>query len=72
MDRLTELAADLTALLDLIQREAESADRRDLTAPLAWLDEAHQWLRYELARSANPEREKEPVPFTYIPIAYRR
>lgn len=70
MDRLTELAADLTALLDLIQREAVAADRRDLTAPLAWLDEAGQWLRYELARAANEERE--PVLFTYIPLAYRK
>lgn len=72
MDRLTELATDLTALLDTIQREAEAADRRDLTAPLAWLDEASQWLRYELARAADPQGKKEPVPFTYIPLAYRR
>lgn len=72
MDRLTELAADLTALLDLIQREAETTDRRELTAPIAWLDEACQWLRYELALAANPDHEKEPVPFTYIPLAYRR
>ena len=72
MDRLTELAADLTALLDAIQCEAAAADRAELTAPLAWLDEASQWLRYELARAADPGCEKEPVPFTYIPLAYRR
>jgi hypothetical protein len=40
-------------------------------APLAWLDEASAWLQYELARAASPD-EREPVPFTYIPLAYRR
>ena len=71
MDHLSELAADLTRILDRLQSEAAQEERRELMAPLAWLDEASAWLRYELARAASPG-EREPVPFTYIPLAYRR
>ncbi len=70
MDRITELAAELAILLECLDREVAAADRNDLMPPLAWLDEASQWLRYELARTSSGE--PDPVPFTYIPLAYRR
>lgn len=71
MDRLAELADDLSSLLDQLQQEAQRRDQRELMAPLAWLDEASGWLRIELARAAAPRR-RDPVPFTYIPVGLRR
>ena len=71
MDRLSELANDLTKVLADLRQEADMRDLRQLAAPLAWLDEANCWLRYELARGRNPV-EREPVPFTYIPVDLRK
>lgn len=71
MDRLSELAADLTRVLTDLREEADARDLRELAAPLAWLDEANCWLRYELERVRNPA-QREPVPFTYIPVELRR
>jgi hypothetical protein len=70
MDRLAQLSADLTILLRELREEAVKRDMPQLTAPLAWLDEANGWLRYELVRSCCQERD--PVPFTYIPVEMRR
>jgi hypothetical protein len=41
---------------------------RSLMAPLAWLDEANSWLRYELVQRRT-DRPAEPVAFTYIPVS---
>ena len=70
MDRLTELAAELNSVLTQLQEEASRRDLRELNPPLAWLDESNSWLKYELARLYSVERD--PVPFTYIPLDLRR
>jgi hypothetical protein len=67
MDRLNELAADLSSVLEQLQDEAIRHDARELMAPLAWLDEANGWLAYEMAQRQAPVR-RDPVPFTYIPV----
>ena len=72
MDRLTTLARDLTSILEEIHEEAERRNIRGLDAPLAWLAEANGWLRVELARSTSPAPPPDVVPFTYIPVEYRR
>lgn len=70
MDRLAELSAELSSVLEQLRREAVRRDARELTAPLAWLDEANGWLKYELARVRGVEN-RDPVPFTYIPVNLR-
>ena len=70
MDRLAELAAELSTVLAQLREEANAGELRQLAAPLAWLDEANGWLKYELVRAYSPERD--PVPFTYIPADLRR
>jgi hypothetical protein len=70
MDRLAELAAELNSILAQLHEEAAQRDLRRLNAPLAWLDEANGWLKYELVRLYSVERD--PVPFTYIPVDLRR
>ena len=71
MDRLSMLADDLTTLLDQLHEEARGRDVRPLMAPLAWLDEANSWLRYELRALSAHERD-DGVPFTYVPLAFRK
>ena len=71
MDHLTQLSIDLSSVLDELRQEAAQRDLRRLAAPLAWLDEANGWLRYELERSTHPGT-RDPVPFTYIPADLRR
>lgn len=71
MDRVSRLADDLSAVLDELHRQAADDNVRSLMAPLAWLDEANGWLRYELARLPESPRD-DPVPFTYIPQSLRR
>ncbi len=71
MDRLALLSRDLSAILDQLHEEAARRNVNELAAPLAWLDEAHGWLRYELERTHLPEM-RDPVPFTYIPLELRR
>ncbi len=71
MDRLSELSADLTTLIKQLQAEAMQRNVRELLAPLAWLDEAHSWLNYELAQ-LNGAAQREPVAFTYITIDLRK
>ena len=66
MDRISQLANDLSATLDELHEEAARLGLRPLIVPLAWLDEAHGWLRYELRALDAPRRD--PVPFTYIPL----
>ena len=70
MDRLTELDAELTRILDEIAFEVERRGARDLAAPVAWLYEARGWLQYELARARSGEPNS--VPFTYVPLELRR
>lgn len=70
MDRLTELAAELNTVLTQLHEEAARRDVHQLNPPLVWLDEANGWLKYELARLYALERD--PVPFTYIPVDLRR
>ena len=70
MDRLIELAAELNSVLTQLQEEASRRDLRELNPPLAWLDESNSWLKYELARLYAVERD--PMPFTYIPVDLRR
>jgi hypothetical protein len=71
MDRISRLADDLSAVLDQLHEEAAEQGVRPLMAPLAWLDEANSWLRYELRALREPER-REFTPFTYIPLALRK
>lgn len=71
MDRLSELSSELAAVIEQLQAEAMQRNVRELLAPLAWLDEAHGWLNYELAR-ASGAAQREPVAFTYIPIELRK
>lgn len=71
MDRLAELVTDLSNTLDALRKEAERRNLRDLAVPLAWLDEANYWLRYEVARTYGVGG-REPVPFTYIPADLRK
>jgi hypothetical protein len=71
MDRISQLADDLSVLLDQLHQEAAGTGLRPLMAPLAWLDEANAWLRYELEQLPEPSR-KEPVAFTYIPVSLRK
>jgi hypothetical protein len=70
MDRLTELAAELNRTLTELHDEAVRRDLPQLNPALAWLDEANGWLKHELARLYSLERD--PVPFTYIPVNLRR
>ena len=67
MDRISQLANDLSATLDELHDEAARLGLRPLIVPLAWLDEANGWLRYELKSLDAPR--PDPVPFTYIPLA---
>ena len=71
MDRLTELSIELNTVLARLREEALARDLTRLAAPLAWLDEANGWLRYELERAwrAAP---RDAVPFTYIPTELRK
>ncbi|HZP56197.1 MAG TPA: hypothetical protein VFC53_01425 [Dehalococcoidia bacterium] len=71
MDRLAELALDLSHVLDELHAEAAKRDRRELMAPLHWLDEANTLLRVELARD-RAQPAVGAVPFTYVPVEYRR
>ncbi len=71
MDRLAELARDLSNVLTELRQEANRRDIEQLAAPLSWLDEANGWLRYELSRAYGPGQQ-DPVPFTYIPIELRK
>ena len=71
MDRLAELTTNLTALLEELKREVDDHEARGLLTPIAWLEEANGWLKYELTRFYNPER-RDPVPFTYIPVDMRK
>jgi hypothetical protein len=71
MDRISQLADDLSVVLDQLHQEAAGAGLRPLMAPLAWLDEANAWLRYELERLPDPAPEA-PVAFTYIPVSLRK
>jgi hypothetical protein len=71
MDRLTELSADLKRTLDELNDEAIRRNVRELMPPLAWLDEAHRWLAFELDR-LNGGGAHEAVPFTYVPVELRR
>jgi hypothetical protein len=71
MDRLAELAHDLSHVLTELREEANGRDLEQLAAPLAWLDEANAWLRYELSRAYGPA-PCEGVPFTYIPLELRK
>lgn len=71
MDRLSQLADELTSVLDELHHEAAAHGQRPLMAPLAWLDEANSWLRVELRRTQTGASE-EQVPFTYIPVALRK
>jgi hypothetical protein len=70
MDRLAELAVELNVILAQLHEEASRRDLRQLNPPLAWLDEANGWLKHELARLYAIDRD--PVPFTYIPVDLRR
>jgi hypothetical protein len=71
MDRISRLADDLSVVLDQLHEEAAEQGARTLMAPLAWLDEANHWLRYEL-RARREQDMRERVPFTYIPLALRK
>lgn len=68
MDRVSQLADELSSVLDQLHEEAAGNDMRSLMAPLAWLDEANSWLRYELVQR-HSDRPAEPVAFTYIPVS---
>jgi hypothetical protein len=70
MDRLAELSSELSSLLEQLQSEANGSNMRELMAPIAWLDEANSWLRYELRR-VHGNDARDPVPFTYVPLALR-
>jgi hypothetical protein len=71
MDRVSALANELTSVLDRLHEEASDRNMRSLVAPLAWLDEANSWLRYELVRTGT-DRPGETVAFTYIPLSLRK
>jgi hypothetical protein len=71
MDRLAELSNDLNTLLARLREEAIARDLTRLAAPLAWLDEANGWLRYELERACGGA-PRDAVPFTYIPVDLRK
>lgn len=71
MDRLVELTTHLSETLEQLHAEARARDARELMAPLAWLDEANSWLRYELECADSPARRSD-VHFTYIPVELRR
>jgi hypothetical protein len=70
MDRLAELSSQLNAVLTQLHEEALRRDLHQLNPPLSWLDEANGWLKYELVRLNSLDRD--PVPFTYIPIGLRK
>jgi hypothetical protein len=70
MDRISQLANDLSVTLDELHDEAARLGLRPLIVPLAWLDEANGWLRYELSSLEAPRRD--PVPFTYVPLAVQK
>lgn len=70
MDRLARLSVELNSVLSELYEEAGQRDLPQLNAPLAWLDEANGWLKYELVRLYSVDRD--PVPFTYIPADLRR
>ena len=70
MDRLTTLAEELNDVLAQLHEEASRLDVREVNPPLAWLDESYAWLKYELAHLNSIERD--PVPFSYIPVDLRR
>lgn len=72
MDRLSQLAADLSAVLEQLHDEAGRRELSDLNAPLSWLTEANRWLHYEVDRANSDDRERDPVPFTFIPAELRR
>ena len=71
MDRLSELSTDLRRTLEDLNDEATKRNVRELTAPLAWLDEAQRWLAFELDR-LQTGTPRDPVPFTYIPANLRK
>lgn len=70
MDRLAELSNQLNAILTELHGEALRRDLPQLNPALSWLDEANSWLKYELTRLNSLDRD--PVPFTYIPIELRK
>ncbi len=70
MDRLAELSSQLNAILTQLHEEALRRDLHQLNPPLSWLDEANGWLKYALVRLNSLDRD--PVPFTYIPIDLRK
>jgi len=73
MDRVSQLADELTSVLDRLHEEAVGSDMRSLMAPLAWLDEANSWLRYELVQCHTEGRAPaQSVAFTYIPVSLRK
>ncbi|MEX2247572.1 MAG: hypothetical protein WEC75_12910 [Dehalococcoidia bacterium] len=71
MDRLAELSMDLSEALERLREEALGRDLRRVLVPLAWLDEANGWLRYELERCTEAD-PRDPVPFTYVPVHLRK
>ena len=71
MDRLAELSSELNTLLAQLRDEAVARDLTRLAAPLAWLDEANCWLRYEMERGCGAV-PRDGVPFTYIPVDLRK
>lgn len=70
MDRLAELSNQLNAILAELHGEALRHDLPQLNPALSWLDESNSWLKYELTRLNSLDRD--PVPFTYIPIELRK
>ena len=70
-DRLAVLTRDLSMILDALHDEAARRELPELQAPLSWLDEANDWLRYEMARASRPDI-RETVPFTYVPVELRK
>jgi hypothetical protein len=71
MDRFIELSADLRRTLDELNDEAMRRNVRELMPPLAWLDESHRWLEFELDR-LHGGVSRDPVPFTFIPVDLRK
>ncbi len=70
MDRLTELSDRLSNVLTDLRDEANRRDLEQLAPPLAWLDEAHRWLRYEMVRATAPV-PGDVVPFAYVAVDFR-